>query len=109
MKTLEEKFGQKHPALEEFREPPPAFRWLPDAFFRLHRRRQLTESGYQPLPSREIADFGRRILRLDNTLFPLFVRCMEEADNAVLYDHYAKSKEDAERRAAEAKKPRRKR
>ena len=96
MKTLEQKFGKPHPELEGFKEPLPQFSWLPESFFRLHRRRQHHETGFQPLPLQEIADFGRYILRLDHALQPLFVRCMEETDNAVLYDHYTKAKEASE-------------
>ena len=99
------KFGKKHPALESFKEPLPAFGWLTEAFFRLHRRRQHTENGFQPLTSLEITHFAGKVLRLNNDLKPLFFRCMEETDNAVLYDHYTKSKEDAEKRAEESKKP----
>ncbi|CAD5377362.1 hypothetical protein OF001_U20289 [Pseudomonas sp. OF001] len=105
MKTLEQKFGKPHPELEGFKEPLPQFSWLPESFFRLHRRRQHHESGFQPFPLREIADFGRHVLRLDNSLQPLFFRCMEETDNAVLYDHYTKAKEASEAAAEGTKRP----
>lgn len=54
----------------------------------------------------EITYFSESVLRLNRTLHSLFVRCMEETDNAVLYDHYTKAKERSEQSAAEAKKPR---
>jgi hypothetical protein len=105
-KELEERFGKKHPALESFKEPAPAFSWLPNAFFRLHRRRQHGESGFQPLPIVEITQFADLVLGLEGSLRTLFVRCMEETDNAVLYDHYTKSQERAAAAALEAKNPR---
>ena len=43
---------------------------------------------------------------MNRPLHSLFVRCMEETDNAVLYDHYTKAQERSEKAAAEAKKPR---
>lgn len=108
MKALEEKFGEPHPALEGFKEPPPQFSWLVDSFFRLHRRRQLYEGGYQPIKFSDMADFAKSILRLPQDLRPLFYRAIEETDNAVLYDHYTKSREEAEKAAAQRKKPRQK-
>jgi uncharacterized protein YecE (DUF72 family) len=92
MRTLEEKFGKPHPALEGFKEPPRSLMWLAQAYFRLHRRRQLADSGYQPLPYQEMAQFARHVLHLDTELEPLYFRAMEEADNAVLYDHYSSQK-----------------
>lgn len=92
MAALQEKFGKPHPELEGFKEPLPQFSWLPEAFFRLHRRRQHAEHGFQPLPLQEIAHFGQSVLHLERSLQPLFVRCMEETDNAVLYDHYTAAK-----------------
>lgn len=89
---MEKKFGRKHPKLESFKEPLPPYRFLADAFFRLHRRRQLTESGYQPLPFNEMADFCERVLRLPKDLHSLYYLAIEETDNGVLYDHYQKSK-----------------
>lgn len=101
MKALEEKFGRKHPALEDFVDPPPGVMWLVDAFFRLHRRRQHAEHGYQPLQYQEMAQFADHVLNLEQDLRPLFFRTMEETDNGVLYDHYAKAKE----RTPEAPRP----
>jgi hypothetical protein len=103
MRELEGKFGKPHPALEGFKEPPPQFSWLVDSFFRLHRRRQLYEGGYQPIKFGDMADFAKLILRLPQDLLPLFYRAIEEADNAVLYDHYTKSREEAEKAAAQRK------
>ncbi|MBU0563265.1 MAG: hypothetical protein KJ890_07060 [Gammaproteobacteria bacterium] len=101
MKALEEKFGRKHPALEDFVDPPAGVMWLVDAFFRLHRRRQHAEHGYQPLQYQEMAQFADHVLSLEQGLRPLFFRTMEETDNGVLYDHYAKAKE----RTPEAPRP----
>ena len=109
MKALEERFGTPHPALEGFKEPPPQFSWLVDSFFRLHRRRQLYENGYQPIKFGDMADFAKHVLRLPKDLHALFFRAMEETDNAVLYDHFTKSKEEAEKASAKRKKPRQKR
>lgn len=110
MQALEKKFGKKHPKLEDFKEPLPAFRWLPDAFFRLHRRRQFHDNGYQPLTYQEMADFADHVLALRAPLRPLFFLAMEETDNGVLYDHYQKAsaaaKEAEENRPKPSKKPR---
>jgi len=106
MKALEEKFGRKHPALEGFVEPPPGMRWLVDAFFRLHRRRQHAEHGYQPLQYQEMSQFADHVLNLEQDLRPLFFRTMEETDNGVLYDHYAKAKGSVDQPPGQ-KKPRR--
>jgi hypothetical protein len=106
MKELETKFKKKHPGLEGFKEPHRMFSWLPNAFFRLHRRRQHAENGFQPLSLEEISHFADSVLRLDAALKPLFFRAMEEADNAVLYDHYTRAKESSEAAAAKPPKPR---
>lgn len=74
-------------------------RWLPSAFFRLHRRRQFGQNGYQPLSYQEMADFAERVLRLHPDQMDLFYLTMEETDNAILYDQFTKS--EAERVAAE--------
>lgn len=96
------KFNKPHPALEGFREPHKSMMWLVDAFFRLHRRRQLGESGFQPISITEASDFASHVLTLQDGLKRLYFRAIEEADNAVLYDHYAKVKESAEQMKAEA-------
>ena len=86
--------------MEKFREPLPPYRFLVEAFFRLHRRRQFSQHGYQPLAYQEMADFGERVLRLHPTMMSLYYRAMEAADNGVLYDHFQKSQ--AKMEAAEA-------
>lgn len=112
MRVLEEKFGTPHPALEGFKEPPAQLSWLVDAFFRLHRRRQHHQNGYQPIAFQDMADFATRVLRLPEDLHSLFFRTIEETDNAVLFDHYRKVNEDLEsakknRGSKSPKKPRR--
>jgi hypothetical protein len=54
----------------------------------------------------EITHFSSSVLRLNSSLHDLFVRCMEETDNAVLYDHYSKAQANSEQAAAAVKKPR---
>lgn len=77
--------------------------WLPQAFFRLHRRRQFGQHGYQPLGYQEMADFARHVLRLEHPdQFDLYYLTMEETDNAVLYDQAMKSQARAEAVAEEA-------
>lgn len=99
MRRLELKFGKKHPALEDFNPPPEQFGWLVQAYFRLHRRRQHSDmGGAKPLSFLELSIFSSKVLRLDGSLEPLFYRCMEATDNAVLYDQYVKA---AKQRAAE--------
>lgn len=107
---MEKKFGKKHPKLVDFVEPLPIHRWLPNAFFRLHRRRQFGNTGYQPLSYQEMADFAERVLRLHPEQMSLFYLTMEETDNAILYDQYTKA--EAKRIADEKdppRKPKRKR
>ncbi|QYW06474.1 hypothetical protein uan_062 [Pseudomonas phage UAntarctica] len=96
---MEKKFGKPHPKLESYKEPLPMHQWLPDAFFALHRRRQMGENGYQPLTYQEMAVYAERVLRLHPGSSRLFYKTMEETDNAVLYDHYVSS--NAKRQAAE--------
>jgi hypothetical protein len=100
---MEEKFGKKHPAMEGYREPAEPYMWLVDSFFRLHRRRQLGQSGYQPLAYQELADFAERVLKLGPLSESLYYRAMEETDNGVLYDHYAKQKSDLDEAKAKSK------
>lgn len=71
-------------------EPLPPYRWLANAFFRLHRRRQFGQHGYQPLPYQEMADYGERVLKLHPSQLSLYYLTMEETDNAILYDHFKK-------------------
>jgi hypothetical protein len=108
--ALEKKFNKKHPKLENFKEPLPMHQWLTDAFFRLHRRRQLGEHGYQPLSYQEMADFAERIIKVHPSQMDLFYRTMEATDNAVLYDHYETSKAKMDAAEEERKKrPKRRR
>jgi hypothetical protein len=93
---LEKRFGKKHPKLESFAEPLPPYRWLATAFFRLHRRRQFGQHGYQPLSYQEMADYGERVLKLVPSQFSLYYLTMEETDNAILYDHFKKTEPPAE-------------
>lgn len=76
-------------------EPLPPYRWLANAFFRLHRRRQFGQHGYQPLSYQEMADYGERVLKLHPSQLSLYYLTMEETDNAILYDHFNKTKADA--------------
>lgn len=105
MRVLEEKFGSPHPALEGFKEPRPEFSWLVDAFFRLHRRRQHHQNGFQPLSYQELADFAAQVLKLPPSFHRLFFLTMEETDNAVLFDHYTKTREEVDKASARNKKP----
>lgn len=73
----------------------PLHRWLSDSFFRLHRRRQFGQHGYQPLSYQEMADFAERILKLHPDQSDLFYLTMEETDNAILYDQHMKTKAEA--------------
>ncbi|WP_443699590.1 hypothetical protein [Pseudomonas sp.] len=75
--------------------------WLVSAFFRLHRRRQFGQNGYQPLSYQEMADFADRVLRLGDEEREWFFVAMEETDNAVLYDRHMKDKAVAEKMEAE--------
>lgn len=96
MQELEARFGTPHPELVGFKEPPPALRWMVDAFFRLHKRRQLAEMGFQPLSTTEIAQFADLVLRLKGEVRDLFIRVMEETDNAVMFDNYERVSSDVE-------------
>lgn len=87
--------------MEKYREPLPPYRFLVDAFFRLHRRRQFSEHGYQPFPYQELADFGERVLKLPKPLLGMYYAAMEATDNGVLYDHFQKQKADTEKARAE--------
>lgn len=100
---LEKKFGKPHPKLAEFKEPFKAHLWLPQAFFRLHRRRQFGQHGYQPLGYQEMADFARHVLRLEHPdQLDLYYLTIEETDNAVLYDQAMKSQAKYDEAQAEA-------
>lgn len=93
---MEEKFGTPHPELEGFSEPASGTQWLVDGFFRLHRRRQVGESGYQAISYQEIVSFSRDVLALPRDLHKLFVRVIEETDNVILYDYHAKARSEIE-------------
>ncbi len=94
--------------MEKFIEPLPPYRFLIDAFFRLHRRRQIGQHGIQPIPYGDMADYAERVLRLPESMRGLYFAAMEATDNGVLYDHYEKQKADTEAMKQEAAKPRRK-
>jgi len=109
MKDLEERFGKKHPALEDFKEPHPAFTWMVPAFFRLNSRRLNSETGPQPISFEEIRQYADCVLGLDKSLRPLFFRTIESADNAVLSDHYEgvkKAREEQENQKPKIRQPR---
>ena len=109
MKDLEGRFGKKHPALENFKEPHPAFTWMVPAFFRLNSRRLNSEVGPQPIPFDEIRQYADCVLGLDKNLRPLFFRTIESTDNAVLSDHYEvvkKSREEQENQTPNTRRPR---
>lgn len=93
--------------METFREPLKPYRFLVDAFFRLHRRRQFGEHGYQPIPYQELADFGERVLKLPPDLLSLYYGVMEATDNAVLYDHFKKQRAQTDEARAEMEAKRR--
>lgn len=105
---MEERFGKKHPKLEKFKEPLPPFRWLAEAFFRLHRRRQFNESGMLPLTFQELATYADRIAPMHPSMRNLFFRTMEETDNGVMYDAYMKRTEATEQAKRDAEEARRK-
>lgn len=96
MQELEARFGKPHPELEGFKAPSRTFSWLVDAFFRLHKRRQLGESGIQPLSFTEIATYGEKVIRVSPDLVSLYVQTMEETDNAVLFDSYDRTSKKIE-------------
>jgi hypothetical protein len=93
--------------MEKFVEPLPPYRFLVDAFFRLHRRRQIGQHGIQPIPYGDMADYAERVLRLPDSLRAMYFAAMEATDNGVLYDHYEKQKADTEAMKQEAAQKRR--
>lgn len=82
--------------MEKFREPLPPYRFLVDAFFRLHRRRQIGQHGIQPISYGDMADLAERVLRLPERLKDMYFAAIEATDNGVLYDHYQKQKAETE-------------
>lgn len=92
MRTLEEKFGRPHPELEQYRPLARELEWLQAAYFRLHRRRQISEIGLQPLSHQEIVHFAERVMHLKGEFSDAFIRIIEHVDNGVLYDSYKSRK-----------------
>lgn len=93
MRNLEERFGKPHPELEGYRPLAPQLQWLQAAYFRLHRRRHLSEIGLQPLPFDTLVLFAEKVLHLEGELSDSFIRIIEHVDSGVLYDfHKSKQK-----------------
>lgn len=88
MRRLEETFGKPHPALANYKPLAPQLEWLQAAFIRLHRRRQISQAGVQPLSHQDLMHFAEKVLRLPDAIVDSFVRIMEHTDNAVLSDFY---------------------
>mgnify|MGYP003670674561 CR=1 FL=1 len=87
MRTMEEKFGKVHPEMEGYRPLPPHLYWLQSAFFRLHKRRPVSDmGGIKPISYEQMLTFGERILELSDDLMPFFLTTIEEIDDAVLSD-----------------------
>lgn len=81
---LQERFGKVHPALESYREPHPSQNWLVDTFFRLHRRRQYSETGPSPIQYTDMVIMSDKILRLPESLRGVFFHAIEDTDASVL-------------------------
>ncbi len=98
MRRLEARFGKPHPELQDVGPLCPQLVWLLNSFFRLHRRRSYSQHGRPlPLAHAEIADFADRTIQLPGDLRQFFSRAMEEVDDGVLEDYYARAaREDAE-------------
>lgn len=92
MRHLEERFGKPHPELEGYRPLPSQLEWLQAAYFRLHRRRHISEIGLQPLPFTDLTVFAEKVLSLEGDTYDAFIRIIEHVDSGVLYDFY-KSKQ----------------
>ena len=92
MKRLEERFGKPHPELLGFRPLHKELQWLQTSFFRLHRRRRITESGLQPLAFQDITHFANEVIELPGDLKGFFIQIMEATDQAVLHDYYSQRK-----------------
>lgn len=88
MRVLEEKFGKPHPELADYKPLAPQLEWLQAAFLRLHRRRQVTEIGLQPLPFETLTVFAEKIMNLKGDAMDSFIRIIEHIDNGVLHDFY---------------------
>lgn len=98
MRRLERQFGRSHPELEGCAPLAPQLEWLQAAFFRLHRRRQHSESGLQPLSHQDMTHFTREVLNLPESSIGMVVRILEATDNAVLFDFYERQREENEKR-----------
>lgn len=92
--------------LEDEKKPKAVHFFYIDAFFRLHRRRGLSETGFQALSYQDMASLADQVLGLHPSERKLFFRVIEETDNAVLYDHHTKNRETAEEQKKEAEKTR---
>lgn len=91
MKVMEERFGKPHPEMQGYKATPPHLHWLQSAFFRLHRRRPVSDmGGLRPISYEQIMTFGERVMQLPDELMPFFINAIEEIDDAVLSDHSAK-------------------
>lgn len=92
MRRLEAQFGKPHPELEGYKPLHSDLQWLETSFFRLHRRRQASESGIQPLSYQDITHFADRVIELPCHLVRTFTEIMEVTDHAVVSDYYAQQK-----------------
>lgn len=93
MRKLEKQTGQPHPLLEQCPPLSSELEWLQAAFLRLHRRRQHTENGLQPLSHSELSNFIKNVLEVPHSYIGVVTRIFEATDDAVLYDFYQKQKE----------------
>lgn len=93
MCRLEEAFGKPHPELEGYKPLRPEFEWLKNSYFRLHRRRQISEQGLQPIAFESMTHFADRVLELPGDMVSVFVQIIEATDQAVLEDYFKKRKE----------------
>lgn len=91
MQAMEERFGRVHPEMKGYKPVPEHLLWLQSAFFRLHRRREVTETGgYRPISYEDMERFGQRVLKLPEDVMDFFMSAIEEIDEAVLSDYHAK-------------------
>lgn len=87
MKLMEERFGKTHPEMQGYIPTPPHLYWLQSAFFRLHRRRPVSDmGGPRPISYEQIMVFGERVIQLPDELMTFFINAIEEIDDAVLSD-----------------------
>lgn len=104
MRRLEKKTGKTHPLLDGCPPLAPELEWLQAAFLRLHRRRQHSESGLQPITHQELENFARNVIEVPPSTIPIVVRILEATDDAVLFDFYERQR--AEREEKEQQRPR---